>query len=178
MIMKIFKSSAYPTKNIFLSIVCEYREYCRKRSLGEIVAPVEYPEPVLVYAEMLNKHERYDFELEELEFLDLTEDEYLVQQAAQKKQKDKVKKEVLLAEGKEADMLKAIQDVDYRERFLRNEVYANHFYQDDLIWNMVEHLSGVKSRQTYFNSVMKAKAQAEKALRALANTKGVIYVEK
>jgi len=171
--MKVYKTKEYPDEATFLQLVADYREYINKRRAGEIVPVKKFPKKVVKYGEILGQAQRSGEEPETLNFIDLTREEHqaVLDQAATAKAKADAEKAAL--DKRDADMAKSITDPQFRESFLRQELYAAGYTLEEMIWALVL----AADYSIYFDDIKTAKLALENKIRQLATDTGVNYVE-
>lgn len=175
--MKVFKTKKYPTKEVFLSIVERYRKYLAKRRAAQNIPPQRFPDQVKEYVAMLEIAARNDATPEEIEFIDMTYEEYQEFLKAQKAKDDKAASEEAEAAQRIKNIDRSITDVEFRKYFIRNEVYSAGYTFDEIIWAVITQLAGIESKTAYFQAVENKREEFEQEIRAAANSKGVKYVE-
>lgn len=171
--MKVYKTKEYPDEATFLQLVADYREYINKRRASEIVPVRAFSQKVVKYGEILEQAPRSGKEPEELEFIDLTKEEHqaVLDQAAAAKAKADAEKTA--QDQRAADMAKSITDPQFRELFLRQELYAAGYTLEEMVWALVL----AADYSIYFDEIKNAKLTLENEIRQLATDTGVNYVE-
>jgi len=171
--MKVYKTDKYPDEATFLQLVADYREYINKRRAGEVVRIRTFPRKVMKYGEILEQAQRSGEEPEALNFIDLTKEEHqaVLDQAAAAEAREKAEKAAL--DQRAADMAKSITDPQFRELFLRQELYAAGHTIERIIWDFVL----ADNYEVYFDEIKAAKLDLENEIRQLATDTGETYVE-
>lgn len=175
--MKIFKTKQYPTKEVFLSIVESYQKYLAKRRATDNIPPQRFPIQVVEYVAMLETAARNGTEPEEIEFIELTYEEHQAVLKGQEAEAAKIAAEEAAAAQRVLDVEKSITDVEFRELFIRQEVYSAGYSLENILWAVVRQLAGIESQAAYFNEIEEKRTEFEQEIRAAANSKGVKYVE-
>lgn len=174
--MKIFKSDYFPTESVFVSECESYKVYYRSRQRGENVRPQEFHPLVKEYISACLLSEQQGRELPQVEFINLTEEEWTNKEQQEENQAREEedrrtaperarKAEEEAREQRKIDLIEAGHDAEFKKEFIRTEMNKAGFTIEELVIKDIESTRDGMNHKEFWDSRRKTLDDLENEIK-------------